>query len=224
VNTIPADPCIPGQPGCPGAPPPALPVPADPTRPSQGIDSPLGRVMSRMLVCLCNALTAAGRPVCDCCSAWSSTSPTMDMACDCGCLSGPNPTGGGMAWVRFVRMDPLTRDIDKARCSPFQVQAIVESGVYRCWPSSEDGSAPSCEDKRFPASMGLTTDTQLLWQAAWCCNLDNYGQWMDDWEIQPNVSQPISPQGGCAGVSVLSYVRGVLPGIPDLVARAVAGP
>lgn len=223
MNEIGPDPCVPGSPGC-GPAVPVLPAHPDPLTASKGLDSPLGRVMSRMLLCLCNALTAAGRPVCDCCTAWSASAPTMDMWCNCDCLTGPNAAGGGMAWVRLVRIDPLTRDIDKARCSPNQIQAIVESGVYRCWPSPDDNQPTGCQDARFPASMGLVTDTQLAWQAAWCCNQDNFASSMDDWEIQPNVMQPVSPQGGCAGTSVLSYVRGVLPGIPDLAARANAGP
>lgn len=205
--------------------------------PSKGLDSPLGRVMARMLVCACNSLTAAGRPVCDCCFGHTASVPTMDVYCNCDCITDPAyaQLGGGQAWVRLVRIDTLSRDLDVARCAPMQLQAIVEVGVFRCWPSpsgdAADGSAPSCED-RTTAAMGLVTDTQLLWMSGYCCNTNtppgaagfNGEAWINDWEIQPYVSQPISPQGGCAGTTVMSYVRGVLPGVPDLALIANQGP
>jgi len=192
---------------------------------SYGGDSPIGRVLSRVMLCACQALTDAGRRPCVCSLYWGSTPPVMDEYCGCDCGDHTEGPGvGGRLWTRFVRMDPLSRDLEVERCAPMQVMASIEVGVFRCWPMAEQGLTAAADDLN-RAALGLMTDNSLIWSSIACCaNVDNRSDWINDWEVTPYASQPVVTQGGCSGTWVMAYVRGVLPGSDVLAQMAKAGP
>lgn len=148
-----------------------------------------GPVLTSLTTCLCATLTAAGRPACACCLVWGAGPPAHDW-CDCDCGD-----GSGQAWVRLVRLDPIT-DYGTAsggRCGAWRMRAVIEAGVSRCVAvAGPDGSAPGCEQRETDALSALA-DARLLRQAIACCDA------LADLRVEPDTMRPTGPQGGCAG-------------------------
>lgn len=126
----------------------------------------------------------------------SAGAPVMD-GCACECEDGQ-----GDAWVRLVRLDP--NDATLGTCDD-SWQAVVELGVYRCVPVSEDGGPLDEEQVTEPALEALSDMYALLRVYDCCAALRDTDKGVDYW-------LPVGPAGGCGG-GILQFRVG-LPGYP----------
>jgi hypothetical protein len=157
----------------------------------EGADPVLGPKLQSFLACVCAELSAAGRPVCDCCLVWGAVAPPADFcACDCD-------GGHGQAFVRVIRLDPQATSNRTAamKCQPLRVRAWVEAGVYRCVPMGEDGEPPTCEE-RTESAWGFLRDARALRAAVACCNA------LKGDRIEFMSQDPANVSGGCSGVMI----------------------
>lgn len=157
-----------------------------------------------LLVCLCERLALAGRPVCGCCLAHNQAVPAAD-GCDCDCPvtlpGGGTAIGRGQAWARVVSVGVAPQPFDTpAGCLILQWRATVELGVYRCVSvGGPNGEPPTCAQREADA-VAAWADGQVMRETVECCPA------LDPADARLTVESwlPSGPSGGCAG-SVLRF-------------------
>ncbi|BDT39527.1 hypothetical protein SYYSPA8_37045 (plasmid) [Streptomyces yaizuensis] len=168
-------------------------------------------IMAGLATCVCTTLAQAGRPACCCMWYRGQSRPPMD-ACHCDCDDG----GQGVAWVRMLNMENTAMTGTNPRISGFRADCAipaprwritVEVGVYRCIDPGDPQSGPDCQQRTNEAANGHWDDL-LLRQAVECCPaIDNRRPvWIR--------TDPVGPQGGCAGSIValwLDYAKSKTP-------------
>jgi hypothetical protein len=154
----------------------------------------------RDCVCAQLATTPVG-PVCRCMIVHNFTLPPMD-GCDCTCA----PAGRGDGWVRLVRLEPeISLNLASPTVCPTGWQAIIELGVYRCVPLTEDGAALP-EREVTDLALDMLADMNALIRVLGCCNA------LKDRDVGVEFWQPVGPAGGCAGGTL--QIRVALSGGP----------
>ncbi|MFJ4960256.1 hypothetical protein [Streptomyces sp. NPDC088739] len=168
------------------------------TPPTEG-DTALEGLMAGLASCLCGVLTEARRPACCCMWFEGDHRPPMDN-CHCDCPDGPGaPTGQGVAWVREVQRDNIANPGQPRRtfggeCAvpPSRVRLTIELGIYRCVPTGDPETGPTCQERTNAAADGAW-DAALLEYAVACCDA------LDGRQVQVLNGGPIGPVGGCGG-------------------------
>lgn len=171
------------------------------TPPLRLVDSLVAPVLLALRDCLCAELAKSlAGPPCRCVIVHSDTFPIMD-GCDCTC----EPNGQGDAWTRLVRLEPevSATPVVTSKCPPGWI-AVIELGVHRCIPLTEDGS-PLPDRQQNDLALMLLADMNATLRALCCPVLADHDIGVDFW-------QPIGPAGGCAGGAL--QIRVALPGGP----------
>jgi hypothetical protein len=164
-------------------------------------DSLVAPLLTALRDCVCAQLEATPLgATCRCMIVHSFTLATMD-GCGCGC-----DAGQGDAWVRLVRLEPdgLVGGLGSTNC-PTGWQAIVELGVYRCVPVSEEGEALP-QQTVTDTALNMLADMNALIRVLACCDT------LDDRDVSVDFWQPVGPAGSCAGGTL--QIRVALPGGP----------
>lgn len=167
----------------------------------------LDELENLLLLCLCEKLAAAARPVCACHHYGGETPPPGDR---CSQENGRN----GQAWVRRVSSQ-LTSEADDITFAGVPCGAgsdwttIIELGVYRCITAipAEDGSAPPPEN--YDADRALLAADRATLAELLCCwpfagtPPEDYPYDMSGIALTRSEITPTGPTGSCAG-SVLT--------------------
>lgn len=141
-----------------------------------------------LLDCVCDALSAAGRPVCRCYRTIGA--PLIQSCCECD----TNGTSGELS-IHFRRMFDAEAsnliEVQRVRpCRGGVIAAQFRLVLARCAPVlDEHGELPATEDLEDSAE-GQMTDLELLWSSLVCC--PDLTLRVDDISADP------IPTGGCS--------------------------
>lgn len=158
-----------------------------------------------LLDCVCDALSAAERPVCTCYRTIGT--PLISSCCECD----TDGTSGELS-IHFRRMfdaDASTlTEIQRVRpCKGGTLAAQFRLVLARCAPVlDEHGKLPDVEDLEESAE-GQMTDLGLLWTSLTCCS--GLTLRVDDVSIDP------IPTGGCSLVFADVTVEVRPPSLPE---------
>lgn len=161
--------------------------------------------ISLLLSCVCDALNASGRPVCDCTVRHAIQWPSME-SCGCDCPSG----GQGQAWARLQRVEAFNgvQNADDTNCGGLTT-TYIDVGVHRCVAAYDGNSPYPATSATYTAdALGLIHDEYVIRQAVACCKRPETGVLMG-WSWRPTQSLPLGPLGGCAGIVVTVACQGV---------------
>lgn len=160
--------------------------------------------MDTLVTCVCAALEAADRPVCDCGLIVGSPEYSgFDRCCDCA-----DGDGGGEVLASLIRVYPVdgytfNEDTRLENCRPGAVAADIGIVVVRCYPSmNEAGQIPSLEVTT-PFAENLNTDMTTVWNALKCC------------DIQLAIRDSLVQTGDKGGCSAFTTTVSALISLPD---------
>lgn len=169
-------------------------------KPPTAGDPVMEEIMAGLASCLCRVLVEAGRPACCCQWYEGDHRPPMD-GCDCECPpdgKGDTPPGQGIAWVREISRNNTAPTQARrgfgSDCAipPERWRITVELGVYRCAPTGDAESGPTCQEHTNAAANGAW-DAALLEYAVACCDV------LDGRQVVLQDASPVGPTGGCVG-------------------------
>lgn len=109
----------------------------------------------------------------------------------------------GLSWVRLVRMHPSsqqrfpTQDDRVTPCDVLRWAVTFELGAVRCSPTAEPEALPTCEEWT-DATLNGYDDLAALRRAV-CC----YQRQHTDRLVLQDAGEPVTTEGGCAGVTIL---------------------
>lgn len=157
-----------------------------------GGDTLVFPLAATLLNCLCAALAANPDPPARCClrvgdEVRQDLSVYEDECCD------------GLAYVKINRVYPSTdnfpeQDLTFLPCGPFAYGVDLEMGVFRCAPTSDASTLPTCA--AWTAAARQVANDQQAMRAALCCLRENLEQGapvvIGEWT-------PLGPSGNCVG-------------------------
>lgn len=163
----------------------------------------LSQVAQTLLDCVCDALSADLRPVCECYQALGT--PVILSCCDC------DDEANGELSIHFRRLfdaDPSTL-LENQRVRPCKGGATAAQFrlvLARCRPILNDKGELPPKDEITDAANDQIRDTELMWQALACCSeLDLR---IDD------ISADLSEPGMCSIIYADVTVAMTVPALP----------
>lgn len=196
----------------------------------------LDELENLLLLCLCEKLAAAARPVCACQHYGGENPPPGDR---CSHQDGLN----GQAWIRRVASQ-LTSEPDEITFAGVPCGAgsswttIIEIGIYRCISAvpDENGAAPPVED--YDADRELLAADRATLAEILCCwpfagdPPEDYPYDMSGIAITRSDILPTGPTGSCGGSILTLTVTSALiapevaelAGVPVFVSGPAGGP
>lgn len=151
----------------------------------------LNDVVDTALACVCEKLTEAGRPACNCYPVVGA--PVMSFCCECGA---PGQSGELRAYVEnLYPVDGSTLfaspRIETCRRGPWAVDLALS--LSRCHPTiDEQGNLPDPADLE-QAARDLHTDIEIIRKALTCCDGIRL--------VWRSLGVENDPEGGCSEIT-----------------------
>ncbi|MBB3665909.1 hypothetical protein FB384_004868 [Prauserella sediminis] len=152
-------------------------------------------LLEELRTCAASQFGRCRRPVCRF-DLYFSDHPAPADGCDCTC----EPDGQGVAWIRLVAIEPDPSPVPSP-CAGGSTTAVVEIGVHRCAPTTENPDQPWVP--------GMYDDVHALRRTPLCCTA------LEDTRWQVQTVQPIGPSGGCVGAAIQLGIRLIDCGCPE---------
>lgn len=115
----------------------------------------------------------------------------------------------GLMWVRWVRAYPSsqqkfpTADSQSSPCGVQRWAVQFELGAVRCSPTPDSDELPTC-DEWTDVTLGIYDDGAAIRRAV-CCYAASHEY---DAVVFQDEGQPLTTEGGCAGVAYLVTISG----------------